>query len=220
MKNPHHVWGILVGLFALGLFITIFTPSSYAAKNRITFQHTYTAAERKANHKHAVAASKSRIASSESSAKESSIKKTSDAKQHVKETTGLSGLKYQVDKSLRHDNVLANYSPVKVLGIDTIKPYYANIEINSNKESKDTMKDSAASVIKGIQKTKYSDFDTIKISYIQDLQDVYGHKEKNVPVIIYTFKPKTIKQMVPDNMSSSDVIHVADNYINKPVKGE
>ncbi len=222
MKNSHPILGSLVGILALIVIFNIFVPSSYAAKNRMTFQHTYTAAEKKANHRHAVAASESRIAASESRAKESSIEKVAAAKQHIKETTGLSGLKYQVNKALKHDDVLAFYtsSSVSVKGVDTSKPYFANIQINSNKESKDTMKDSAASVVKGIQKMKYSDFNTIKISYVQDLQDTYGHKEKNVPVIVYTFKPKTIKQMVPGNMSVSDVIHAADGYINKPVEGE
>lgn len=213
MKNRHAVWGSLVGLLSLSVAVNLLTPSSYTAKNRITFQHAYTKAERESNQKHAASASESR-------AKNASERAEASRKLHIKQTTGLSGLKYQVNKSLKHDDVLASYSPVKVLGVDTSKPYFANIQVHSNSESKDTMKSSAVSVVKGIKKMHYHDFNTIKVSYLQDLQDTYGNSDKNVPVMVYTFKPKTIEAINPDNISSTDLTEIANKYINKPVKGE
>jgi len=39
-SKPHKFWGIIAGFFVLTLAISIFTPSSYSAENRLTFQNT------------------------------------------------------------------------------------------------------------------------------------------------------------------------------------
>lgn len=203
MKNSHPILGSLVGILALIVVFNIFVPSSYAAKNRMTFQHTYTAAEKKANRRHAVAASESRIAASESRAKESSIEKVAAAKQHIKETTGLSGLKYQVKKAMK-GNSIQQYD-ITVLGQTENKPYSANVFLQDKDVAGfkyDNAKTDAVTVLNGIQHFDYKEYKKIGIIFTADTINSYGNKDKKTPLVKYQFMPNRIEKIDTENVDN------------------
>lgn len=162
-----------------------------------------------------IEAVKDKKAEASSAAKQSSL----DKKAAFDHTHGLKGLKYQADKYLKKDSMIATYHPVTVKGYDSSKPYVANIIFKANDENKGTMQNATLSILKGVQKVDYKDFSNIKISFNQEVTDDTGH-DHYIPVLGYSFKPSTIAQLKPGNMVGSNLKHVADNYFDKHVKGD
>lgn len=211
MKNRHAILGAIVGVVSLSIAVNMFIPSSYAAKNRITFQHSYTSAESESNESHAESASESRDAASESRAKEAEKKSLESAKRHAKQSTGLYGLKYQVKKALKSEHV-QNYD-VTVLGQVDSKPYTANVFLQDKDVSGfkyDNAKMDAISVLNGIQHFKYNGYKKIGVIFTADTIDSYGQKNKKTPLVKYQLTPKTIKKVNTDNVDN--LAPIADYY--------
>lgn len=208
----HRVLGWIAAIFAFGSIGNIFIPSSYTPGNRITFTHTYTPQQAKAKAKHDKEAKQK--AHQESIAKENKIRQQKRAKAIAaqKSVTGLSGLKKQVKKALHNDETIQTYK-VSVKGVDTSKPYTANIFLKCTDVSgfKYSNADSdTVQVVKGIKKMHYKDFDQIGIIFVGNTVDQYGNKNKNTPLLKYRLKKTTISKIKPNNIQT--IKPIADYY--------
>lgn len=211
MKNTHPVLGSVVGILALAIVFNIFLPSSYLPQNRITFQHHLTADQKASSHSQSVVNKKEAESKSLEEAKESS-RKTKQRKQTLKkQKSGLYGLKYQIKKSMK-GNAILTYK-VKVLGIDSNKPYTANIFLQDEDAAGfkyDYAKSDAVTIMKGIKKTNYQDFSKIGIIFTGDTVDKLGNKNSNTPLVKYRFTSKRISEINPNNLQS--LTSVANYY--------
>lgn len=203
-KRSHKFWGTLAAICALATAVNIFIPSSYTPGKRITFTHTYTPKQAKA-HNAAVSESK------KNAAKESAKKEKAAAIAKKKSKTGLTGLKKQVKAALK-ENSIQHYQ-VKVLGIDTAKPYTGNVFLNCTDSSGFKYKygkSDALLVVKGIKNMNYKDFSKIGIIFTASTIDKYGNKNKETPLLKYQLKKNTLSQINANNIQSLEP--VADYY--------
>lgn len=130
---------------------------------------------------------------------------------------GIEGLRYQVNKAEKKDGV-GDYK-VKVEGQDTSKPYTANIFLNkADGYTYDTAKSNAITAVEGIKKMHYKDFSAIGIIFTTTMLDNYGGKHKNIKVLKYDLKKKTIEQIHPANIS--DLKPVADDFWRRPLEND
>lgn len=94
-KKRHSLWGLICGILAVAVLVNIFIPSSYSAKNRLTFSHTDTT-QKSSNSKSA-----DKKAGSSSSDKKDPSKKSSKKQSSTDEYDVLSNMS---DKELAKYN--------------------------------------------------------------------------------------------------------------------
>ncbi|MFD1455189.1 hypothetical protein ACFQ44_05750 [Levilactobacillus lanxiensis] len=211
MKSSHPILGTLIGILAIAVTVNIFIPSSYTPASRLTFKHHLTADQKAAAHSHSTEKAKEAETKSLEEARESSRQAHQRKQELKKQKTGLYGLKYQVNKAMK-GNAILTYK-VKVMGVDSSKPYTANIFL----QDKDAAgfkygyaKSDAVTIMKGIKKANYQDFSKIGIIFTGDTVDKTGNKNSNTPLVKYRFTSKRISEINPDNMQS--LTSVANYY--------
>ncbi|WP_461243023.1 hypothetical protein [Secundilactobacillus muriivasis] len=131
----------------------------------------------------------------------------------------LSDLKKSVKKYINNqDSLIYSYS-VSVNGMDSVKPYVANIIIKDNKDSQESFALATADIIKGIKKITYQNYSNIKITFESDLVDQYGTTVRNCNVLTYNFNKSTLNQIEnTDNLTPSKLKVIADSYYKRSLK--
>lgn len=210
-KKRHRFWGCIAAICMVSVVLDIFIPSSYTPDNRFTFSHTYTPKQAESKKKAKQLADKKAASESVEKAIKAKKAKRAAAIAEQKSKTGINGLKKSVTKALKN-NGIQTYK-VKVLGIDTSKPYTANIFLDCTNVSGfkyNYTKSDAIFVVSGIKKMNYKDFSKIGIIFTASTIDKYGNETKDTPLLKYHLKRDTISKINPHNIQ--DLEPVADYY--------